>query len=628
MTKKAFLTIIMTWVIVATSLADGLVEQYSREQLESNLSQPCEFAPLPRAYTPYWQDAISPEMRDSYIRLGEQYLGKPWLTLSATMFSEFKTNGNRTHYEGACFEKRRQLACLAMAETLEGRGRFLNDIVDGLWNACEETWWGIPAHYGKPVPVSEDQTVDLFNAESAGLIVWTTYMLRDSLNARSPLICKRVREEVNRRILRPALSQNYWWKSAGMNWNPWICSNWLACVLLCESDRGKQVDAVEQILGCIDAFMNSYPADGGCDEGPGYWDRAAASLYETLNLLRLATNGLIDLSNNEKLQAMGSFVYKTYIGGGYSVNFADSHENRAMQQVNIVYPFGVYLDDAYMRGLARCLWAGDAKAGDTYLKSGNFPTLGRELFFLSQNKQFEAETAKEPLLHDIWLPNLQIMTARSGDMFVAMKGGTNGESHNHNDVGSLIVYAANHPLLIDPGVGEYTSKTFGNNRYDIWTMQSAYHNLPQINGFDQHDGKEYHSRDVVYRRGILKMDLSACYPSDAAVKRWTRTVSMGRGQTVEVTEDYVLERYLGRTRIMLMTTTTPIVGSGTVTLGNYTVSFDTKVLEAEVEDISEMLDSLLQGMWGEKMYRIVLTVKGNDTKGKIRYKIGKSKRGN
>ena len=52
MTKKAFLTIIMTWVIVATSLAGGMVEQYSREQLESNLSQPCEFAPLPRAYTP------------------------------------------------------------------------------------------------------------------------------------------------------------------------------------------------------------------------------------------------------------------------------------------------------------------------------------------------------------------------------------------------------------------------------------------------------------------------------------------------------------------------------------------------------------------------------------------------
>ena len=62
------------------------------------------------------------------------------------------------------------------------------------------------------------------------------------------------------------------------------------------------------------------------------------------------------------------------------------------------------------------------------------------------------EQPHEPILNNVWLPNLQIMTARRGNLYVAMKGGSNGESHNHNDVGSFVVYANNEPLFIDPGV--------------------------------------------------------------------------------------------------------------------------------------------------------------------------------
>ena len=90
--------------------------------------------------------ALWPDVRESYIRYGEQYAGKPWLSPSARLFSEFKTNGNRTRYEAATFAKRRQLAALVMAEVAEGKGRFMGDIIDGLMSTLEETWWGLPAH--------------------------------------------------------------------------------------------------------------------------------------------------------------------------------------------------------------------------------------------------------------------------------------------------------------------------------------------------------------------------------------------------------------------------------------------------------------------------------------------------
>lgn len=598
-----------------------ILQTCCKDSVLCQIVEPGLFAPLPLASSSYWRDNLPSDLRSAYIALGEQHLSEPWPTLNASLFAEFKRTGNRVRYESASFAKRRMLAELVMAEVAEGKGRFLNAIVDGLWSHLEETWWGIPAHYSTAYPTPANQTVDLFNAETASLIVWTSYILSDSLDARSPLIRQRIDQEIDRRILTPALSTNYWWKTAGMNWNPWICSNWLACVLFCEHDRDRQLSAIRQVMKSLDCFINSYPDDGGCDEGPGYWDRAAASLFEALNLLYVASNGKIDVSRESKIHAMGSYAYKTYIKNGYCTNFADSHDNKALYQVNILYPFGLYLHDSTMRSFAKYLWPGDREAGKSYSKSGNFPTLGRELCFLSHFNEFKTEVSQEPGISDAWLPNLQLMTARnSKGLFVAMKGGHNDESHNHNDVGSFIVYADGTPLLIDPGVGEYTSKTFSKSRYEIWTMQSGYHNLPQINGCDQQQGKAFAAREVKYKKGMLSMDLAGAYPTEANVKTWRRTVSL-RSRGIIVEEQYELSASTGNTSVMLMTTVPPVVEKGRVVLGTHFIKFDPANLQPEVEDISSLLDPLLRGVWGEKMFRIRLQLRGTSLKGKVGYQI-------
>ena len=564
----------------------------------------------PKADDAFWRDSIPAEMRQSYIRYGEPYLGKPWTVLPWTVFAENKINGNRVNYEKLCFEKRRQLAALVMAEIMEGKGRFISDIIDGIGSFCEETWWGIPAHYSKAIPLAELQEVDLFNAETASLIAWTRYMLEKQFNNLSPDLCKRIDSEIARRILDPAVKGNYWWKTAGMNWNPWICSNWLTCVLICENDEVRKAEAIAQIKKATQAFIDAYPEDGGCDEGPGYWDRAAASMFEVLRLLTV--DGLQSTVN--KIKNMAAYAYKTYIGNDYCVNFADAHENKAVQQVNIVYPFGLWLGDQTMREFGAYLGRQKHILDDPaalYDKSGNFPTLGRELMFLWKIRQFMAEQPREPILKDVWLPNLQMMTARRGHLFVAMKGGHNGESHNHNDVGSFIVYANNEPLFIDPGVGEYTAKTFGKDRYSIWTMQSQYHNLPQINGVDQSDGKQYAAKVISHKDGLLCLDIAGAYPAEAKVNTWKRTVSTGKS-AITITEEYQLADYNQPSRLMFITLDPDALRH---------IHYDTNQLSTSVEDISNQLDPLLQGIWGKKMYRIILTVKSTKTTHKIRYSI-------
>ena len=562
---------------------------------------------LPQAGDSFWRDSIPTEMRQSYVSYGEQYADKPWTVLPWTVFAEYKITGNRVNYEGICFEKRRQLAALVMAEIMEGKGRFIHQIIDGIGSFCEETWWGIPAHYSKPIPLTELQEVDLFNAETAGLIAWTRYMLEKQLDAFSSALCQRIDGEIERRILQPAIERDYWWKTAGMNWNPWICSNWLACVLICEKDEARKAEAIRQIRQATQAFIDAYPEDGGCDEGPGYWDRAAASMFEIMRLLDFG-------STESKVRRMAAYAYKTYIGNDYCVCFADAHENKAVQQVNIVYPFGLWLNDQTMREFGA--WLGQRKQVLTnpaalFDKSGNFPTLGRELFFLRHIREFMAEQPREPLLKDVWLPDLQIMTARRGNLYVAMKGGHNGESHNHNDVGSFIVYRNNGPLFIDPAVGEYTAKTFGKDRYDIWTMQSQYHNLPQINGIDQKDGKAFAAKVVSHKNGQLTLDIAGAYPAEADVKSWKRTVTATKSG-ITVTEDFELNNYKRPARLMLMTTNRDAL--------KY-ISYNHNQLEVSVEDVSNQLDPLLKGMWGQEMYRIVLTVKSKKMKQLIKYSI-------
>ena len=571
--------------------------------------------------------------RQSYVEYGESYLSQPWQALSRQSFARFKKDGNRVEYEGQVFERRRHLAALAMAEIVEGKGRFLQQIVVGIDSMLQEPWWGIPAHYDAAVPQYGKQTVDLFNAESAALLAWTCSRLERPITKIRPTLPAKVSKEIHHRMLEPVLGSSYWWKSAGMNWNPWICSNWLACLYLYESDEVRMQRAVMEIENCMKKFIDSYPDDGGCDEGTGYWDRAAASYFECLYLLDLIKSdemAKVTMLNykRDKVARMAAYIYNMYIGNDYVVTFADAHSNKSVVQLNVLFPFAEFIGDNKMAGFAAFI----AKKSDfwnnpsnLYANSGNFPTLGRELMLMQYIDKLQTTKAAEPKSQSFY-PNLNVATLRSkGGLFVAFKGGNNGESHNHNDLGSFEIFADGQPLFIDCGVGEYTSKTFSDERYDIWTMQSQYHNCPQVNGVNQKDGKKYvadmimmgrhaHSKEKVSNNYLV--NLTKAYPEEAMIEDYMRDVEL-KGEEVKITDVYTLKKFLEPTKLYFMTTVKPELKKGKVILGNHSLTYPEKILTADVEDCSTLLDDHLKGMWGENLYRIVLTTKKKEKKREI-----------
>ena len=96
----------------------------------------------PAADREFWDEKADPEI----IENGEKFLNYRWPIIRATQYMEFVKSGDRLSQETPSFARRRALAALLFAEVLEYKGRFLNDIVDGLFIICEETFWGVSAH--------------------------------------------------------------------------------------------------------------------------------------------------------------------------------------------------------------------------------------------------------------------------------------------------------------------------------------------------------------------------------------------------------------------------------------------------------------------------------------------------
>ena len=621
------------------------------------------FAPFPKAGDQYWRKQVPEAMRKDYIRLGDSCVNMPWEAIPDKVFAEFRTNGNRTHYEEMSFGIRRQFVCLVMAEIMQGKGHFLPSICRGLHYFMEkEPWWGIPAHYPKAKPERGVQPVDLFNAETSDMLAWTLYMLDKQIDKKEKGLCDSVRKEIERRFLHPTLYEKQGWKHNANNWNTWITANWLQTVLICGQAHKKGENglddeckaAFEGVKQCLRTFLKGYPDDGGCEEGVGYWDCAGACFFESLFFMQFAPEEArlsLDAAQRKKVEAMGKFITTMYIDSLNFVNFSDAQAHN-VPNINILFPYGEYLGDQPMMQLAA--YVGKTfdyleKPSTLFLRSGNYPKLGRELMLLSMLGKYQATKPVQPHTRDAYLENSQIMVSSNHDWFLAAKGGNNAESHNHNDIGNFIVYYQQKPVIIDLGRDTYTSLSFSNRRFELMNCRSAYHNVPMINNCEQKDGRQYRAEQVSHvateQQSSFSLNLAKAYPEQACVNTWKRTITLDREKNeVEVTEEYQLDsikladlsqkkgsqgHQASDNQIVLITYGKPqlLMKDATSQLGRILLQdssvgleYDAQQLSASVEKV-KMEDGIMKTQWHDNVYRIKLSLKENAPKARISYRF-------
>lgn len=475
----------------------------------------------------------------------EGFLGYEWPLIRASQYMAFEKEGNRVAQEAPHFSRRNALAALVEGELCEYKGRFIPDIADGIFAICEETFWGVSAHHPEYahrkdiIPRGDFHHIDLFAAETAAMLAVIYHIFYDELNEYCKDIILRIEYELEKRIISHYLIHTeYWWMGYGgvrvNNWNPWIISNILTVFLITRPGKERLYEGIEKMMTEIQAIYSQIPEDGGCDEGPLYWGVSGGMLIEFCWQLYKVTEGKINFFEDKKLEKIALYEVGCYAGGGHFACFADGIPKFSMK---IDAP--LYLAGSLTGNKALKSFAGESlKKAETAAE----PVLRRD-YRLRRNlisRLLSADIKKEGSFEDgseYIYENSQLAFMRNNGWFLAAKGGHNNESHNHNDVGSFVVYKDGTPVIIDPGCGTYTKKHFSDERYTIWNMQTKWHSLPIINGAGQKEGKEFRASCFEAGNGRSAVEFAKAYTEASAVRKASREIILS-GSGVKLSDSF------------------------------------------------------------------------------------------
>ncbi len=590
----------------------------------------CAFSLCPDIENRKVYEALPGELRQKLINEGERAEKEPWSQILLSDYLEFSKNGNRSRFEELYFSRRRKLNALIMAQLAEGGDRFLEEILDGIYLILQESSWCLPAHNThvrdekqQEFPDTEHPIIDLFAAETGALLAVAEYVLRPLLGKRDPGISRIIDRKLNERIFTPYTTERFWWMGDGLqpmcNWTPWCTQN----ILLCAFTRPDSYMDEETLKGylrsaalSLDFFLDEYGEDGACNEGAQYYSHAGLCLFGALYIMNNVLEGgeFEGIFREPLIRNIANYIVKMNVTDNLYVNFADCAA-RCPRRTAREFLFGKLCRDEVLASFAAADFR-KAKESDRLLSE----EINLFYHIVQALNYEEMEGYPESLLlcPDAFFESTGLMVARDGTYVLAAKAGNNGDSHNHNDVGSFTVYKNGKPLIIDLGVGTYTRETFSDRRYDIWTMRSDYHNVPTFGEEEkilQEPGKEYGASDVKCFLGkkddgneisSLQMNIAGAY-NDERIESYNREVSLIKGKEI-----WVKDRYEGDPEcvLTLMTYEEPVIEEVTVSgvchlkVGELSKIELTGVCKVETE-VCPIEDERLKISWKHQVYRIL-----------------------
>lgn len=574
---------------------------------------------------------ISEVLKKQIIAKANKALKYQYQFIPASAYLAYVKTGDRGVQERPYTQNLGAVQALALGELMEGKGRFVSHLIDGIQNLCAMQTWALSAHLGlqkshkEGIIDSTDNIIDLGAGRTASVLAWTYYFLQTVIDKVRPGFSAKIVSEIERRIIEPyEFRTDFWWMALQSdrlvnNWNVWCNYNVLTCILLIERSPQRRAALVYKTMQSVDKFLNYYKEDGACEEGPSYWSEAGGNLYHYLQLLKEATNDKINIFTQPLVRKIAAYIYKVYIDKDYFVNFADAHP-KVSPNAALVYDFGRAVGDDTMRSFGAWL------AHKQRFPQGD---MWDDVNFLFGQNEIRNYPPKQPLVSEVEYPQTQVAVARdqtgsSEGFYFAAKGGNNDESHNHNDIGSFILYYDGYPLLIDIGSGTYTAQTFSSKRYELFNTRSLNHNVPLINGTEQHAGGKFAASNFEYHSSPLEVKLSIgierAYPDSASVTRWERGYTLNRGKDFVITDQFVLKNNNGRCVDDFITPVMPLKGKEGELLFDIdgkkiSMHYDAQKLSYHLTTI-ELTDPALIGQWGNKLYRIEMTFDKHVLQGK------------
>lgn len=562
----------------------------------------------PEAYTPFppfeeRAEWLKPAafLRQRLIRRGAETLPQPIPELTQELWEDYFVTGRRIAFENVYFAKRKKLNRLVLAYCVSGELRFLARTEDYVRSLLAEPTWCLPCHhrYGDEPDIHQEvdperPVIDLFAAETGSQLAVLYYLLKNELR---PELARELTAALDQRVLDAYLNNYYWWMGKEgqklNNWTPWCTENVLETAYF----RGRDLTPfIPQACRSLDGFVNSYGEDGCCDEGVQYYRRAALAMWTALELLaQVYPQIFAALFKEAKIKHMAHYLIRMYVAGPWYFNFGDCSAKPGPCGIE-EYLFGLRTGDEELSG----------KAGLDLRERELFPAetldiggigLWNETMTLFHYEEAVARAREPKSKEDFFYPSTGVWLCRRGVWDLAVKAGDNGDSHNHNDTGSFILFADGEPVFIDVGVETYSQKTFSPQRYEIWSMRSSYHNLPTFGTIEQLPGEEYRASDIKIDFPSISMELAGAYPPIESLSTYRRDIRLSpKGFELQERTDYEDEVTLS-----LMSVLPPAEVPGGLSFGSrYLLEGN---YQSAVSETIPVEDPRLRWSWPEKLYR-------------------------
>lgn len=550
----------------------------------------------------FWSEIKNkPEFKPMLDALKRDFEADGMDEIPTTKFSKFRLFhdiGDRSIFQVDFFKRQHRMFMLtAMTLIYPDEPKHLERLQDTIWEMCDQYVWALPAHMPN-ITENNNCELDLDSTTIGYALALIKVFLNDRLH---DLIKARIDAEIDRRIVKPFLEKRWHWEFRENNWTT-VCSGAVGCTLMLNCPHVFDL-VMDRINHNMQTYIdNGYRDDGVCTEGAGYWSYGFGYYLTYAEMLKTYTDGRVDLTKGERVKNIAMFLQKLFLDENVVVNYGDCG---AGSQVSM--PAGyLYLlktlfpDDVELP--PQNIFAYEVHYFTYFLNTFRFYDPSFESAKLSKNAEY-------------FMADQGWYVKRTEKYGFACRGGSNGESHNHNDVGSFILSKNDKQVLVDMGGRPYTRQYFEHpQRYTFLETSSRGHNVPIVNG--KYQGNGGNRAITTFENNIVKIDFACVYYQDELKKLVRSFAPDENGVTITDEFDGVSE-FTER----LVSHSQPKIEDGKITVDGVTITFDKYIASARVEVETHALKLDINGEIIEGMPTYLISIDVREPKDKFTFRI-------
>jgi hypothetical protein len=353
-----------------------------------------------------------------------------------------------------------RVVTLAGMYRLTGDERYARRAADELLAVAKYQDWN-PPHFL--------DTAEMTNAFGIGYDWLYSYLTPDERAT--------IKQAIIEKGLKPGLavyaSEKGWHKITN-NWNQ-VCNGGMTVGALAIADEEPEI--VTRVLRhareSIPLALKQFEPDGGCIEGPSYWAYAARYTTFFFAALQTALNTDFDLLKSPGLAQAGDFRMHSIGPIDRSFNFADASDG--IREASCMFWMARAFDRPVYAAHERAMF--DRQEPDPF----------HLMWFNSAGTDEQMRVAPPAIAFG--RIDVALMRSAWNDRnaaFVGFKGGTNGASHSHLDLGSFVYDVDGLRWALDLGSDDYNLPGyFGRQRWTYYRLRTEGHNTLTINGENQ-----------------------------------------------------------------------------------------------------------------------------------------------